>query len=215
MSENAAEETETQPVRTEGLRDRQKRKRQACILDAASALFRRKSFDETTVEEIAEHAEVSPGTVFNYYGTKVNILLSLIEIENRKILAAAFEPQSRARGKEDVCGFLESIAAESLSLVPPAAWCHVYSTLITDRGSEFAGRFRKLQEELVRAIAGLIGEGEGAASEIDPLVIGRCIHRIHNAAFVELVAAERPDFDRYLADVDLHVGAVMKLIGRA
>src|SRR5262245_15661708 len=107
-----------------GLRDTQKRARTERILNAASDLFRTKSFDETTVEEIAELAELSVGTVFNYYGSKVNILLSLIEIENTKIVKVASRPRSgstRLNGA-GICKLLERITTESLSLVAPAAW---------------------------------------------------------------------------------------------
>ena len=46
------------------------------IFRAAFDLFRGKGFDATTVEEIAERADVGKGTVFNYFPQKTDFLLA-------------------------------------------------------------------------------------------------------------------------------------------
>lgn len=204
---------------TGGLRHSQKRERQERILKAASALFRRKTFDDTTVEEIAETAQVSPGTVFNYYGSKVNILLSLIEIDTKSLVAAA-QPKREAGAAtpEAVCEYLARLTEVSLSQVAPAAWRHIYSTLVSDAGSDFAFRYRALQAQLVAAIASLleeIVEGREIAKTIDISAMARSIYRIHTAAFIELISGEAPDFDAYFQDIDRHVGTILDVIAKA
>ncbi len=57
------------------LRERHKQERKERIYRAALQLFREKGFDETTVEEIAEAAQVAKGTFFNYFPTKESVLL--------------------------------------------------------------------------------------------------------------------------------------------
>jgi AcrR family transcriptional regulator len=59
----------------QGLRERKKAKTRAAIQDAALTLFQRQSYDETTVEQIAELAEVSPSTFFRYFPTKEDTVL--------------------------------------------------------------------------------------------------------------------------------------------
>ena len=59
-----------------GLRSRKKAKTRLAIEDAAFALFEDKGFEATTVEEIAERAEVSTPTFFRYFPTKAEVLLS-------------------------------------------------------------------------------------------------------------------------------------------
>ena len=49
------------------------------ILDAATHLFRERGFDVTTVQAIAEHAEVAAGTVYLYFPSKDSILAALQE----------------------------------------------------------------------------------------------------------------------------------------
>jgi AcrR family transcriptional regulator len=58
-----------------GLRERKKAKTRAAIRREAMRLFREQGYDETTVEQIAEAAEVSPSTFFRYYPTKEEVVL--------------------------------------------------------------------------------------------------------------------------------------------
>jgi len=62
-----------------GRRERKKREQRRRIYRAAFELFVEKGFDATTVEEIAERADVGKGTVFNYFPRKTSLLAALAE----------------------------------------------------------------------------------------------------------------------------------------
>jgi AcrR family transcriptional regulator len=73
-----------------GLRERKKIKTREAIRTATYALITEQGYDATTVEQIAERAEVSPSTVFRYFPTKEDIVLTdeydplmLEELRNR------------------------------------------------------------------------------------------------------------------------------------
>ncbi|WP_213974717.1 TetR/AcrR family transcriptional regulator, partial [Tepidanaerobacter acetatoxydans] len=55
-------------------RERKKLESRARILKAARRLFQEKDYDSTSIEEIAEMADVSKSTFFNYFPTKESLL---------------------------------------------------------------------------------------------------------------------------------------------
>ncbi|MER7717763.1 TetR family transcriptional regulator [Streptomyces flaveolus] len=59
-----------------GLRERKKIKTREAIRAATYGLIREQGYDTTTVEQIADRAEVSPSTVFRYFPVKEDIVLT-------------------------------------------------------------------------------------------------------------------------------------------
>jgi AcrR family transcriptional regulator len=58
-----------------GLRERKKAKTRAAIQEHALRLFQEQGYGATTVEQIAEAAEISPSTFFRYFPTKEDVVL--------------------------------------------------------------------------------------------------------------------------------------------
>lgn len=56
-----------------GLRERKKRRTKQYISDVATGLFLQRGFDQVTVAEIAETADVSVNTVYNYFPAKEDL----------------------------------------------------------------------------------------------------------------------------------------------
>jgi AcrR family transcriptional regulator len=58
-----------------GLRERKKAKTRAAIQEHALRLFREQGYAATTVEQVADAAEVSPSTFFRYFPTKEDVVM--------------------------------------------------------------------------------------------------------------------------------------------
>src|SRR5260370_10764983 len=58
-----------------GLRERKKLKTKEAIQREALRLFAAQGYAETTIEQIAAAAEISPSTFFNYFPTKEDVVL--------------------------------------------------------------------------------------------------------------------------------------------
>ena len=74
-----------------GLRERKKVKARALIQQHALRLFREQGYDETSIEQIAEAAEVSPSTVFRYFPTKPDLVI-YDDLDQRMIEAVRSQP---------------------------------------------------------------------------------------------------------------------------
>jgi len=72
------------------LRERKKARTKAVIQHEALALFRERGYEATTIEQIAEAAEVAVSTVFRYFPAKEDLVLT---DDYDPLLAAAFRAQ--------------------------------------------------------------------------------------------------------------------------
>lgn len=67
--------TESTTQRPLGLRERKKLKAMRHIQDVALELFDRDGYAQVTIERVAAEAEVSPSSIYRYFGTKEMIVL--------------------------------------------------------------------------------------------------------------------------------------------
>ena len=78
-----------------GLRERKKAKTRAAIRQHAMRLFQAQGYGATTVEQIAEAAEISPSTFFRYFPTKEAVVLT---DDYDPLIVAAFKAQPAELG---------------------------------------------------------------------------------------------------------------------
>ncbi|MET1026802.1 MAG: TetR/AcrR family transcriptional regulator [Dongiaceae bacterium] len=72
-----------------GLRDLQKKKRREAILAASAGLFGKQGYAATSMEEIAAAAELSVGTLYNYFNSKGDITLALYRADLEMVRKAS------------------------------------------------------------------------------------------------------------------------------
>jgi AcrR family transcriptional regulator len=85
-----------------GLRERKKRETRDRIVTVAFELFQAQGYDQTTLAQIAERAQVSARTVSNYFPQKVDLLVayreSMLQVIERSLrLSREADPLRRIR----------------------------------------------------------------------------------------------------------------------
>ena len=100
-----------------GLRERKKAQTRAAIQSAALHLFERQGYGETTIDQIAERADVSQSTFFRYFPTKEDVVL---HDRYDPLLLAAFRAQPAELGpiaalRRTMRGVLSSLPAGELA----------------------------------------------------------------------------------------------------
>lgn len=143
-----------------GLRGRQKAQRRQKILRCAAHLFARDGVEASTVAAIAEKAEVSPPTVFNYFGTKENILSALIfegtEQERRRHLNT---PRKTDCEFSAVLGdLLCEFTQNTMRIAGKRVWRYAEAANIRRPGTDFERQFSFSDAELVNLVVAFLSD---------------------------------------------------------
>jgi AcrR family transcriptional regulator len=84
-------------------RERRVAARQAQILEAAARLFAEKGYHRTTTRDIAQAADLSEGTLYNYFGSKEDLLLGIL---SRLVEALGIQRRLQAETQTNAAPFL-------------------------------------------------------------------------------------------------------------
>ncbi len=74
-----------------GLRERKKAATRARIIACAVQMFREQGYEASRIEDIAEAADLSVATFYNYFGSKADMLLATVLTETEVIVKAVDE----------------------------------------------------------------------------------------------------------------------------
>ena len=179
-----------------GLRERKKRQTAHRIWRTALDLFLERGFDKVSVAEIAAAADVSKMTVFNYFGTKEDVLLAPME---EHVADAADAVRHRGPGESAVTALRRQFLAKiderdpSIGLSDDAAVVQLHR-LISDTPA-LARRVMLFQMRGIGLLTDVLAEETG-----DRLTAGIAAHQLvsaRDAVVIEnhrrLLAGERAD----------------------
>ncbi|WP_263263202.1 TetR/AcrR family transcriptional regulator [Pseudomonas sp. RIT-PI-S] len=188
-----------------GLRARQKEQRREAIVGAARVLFETHGFMATTVEQIAVDAGVSTPTVFNYFGSKQEILLALVQQADRQAIADARQQMPAFDDPVDALCHLERLIVQhELAALPASIWREVMALGFSASVPEV---MVSLNEGLVAEIACLLqdlqAQGKLGAS-VDVAFVAYFLNDYCSMLFMRLVQQEVPD-------LAAHAGRVRQL----
>ncbi|WP_214417130.1 TetR/AcrR family transcriptional regulator [Sphaerisporangium fuscum] len=150
-----------------GLRERKKRQTRQMISDVASGLFMHRGFDKVTVAEIAEAANVSTKTVFNYFPRKEDLFFDRFP-EAEELVTDAIH--GRAQGVTPLTA-LRHLFHDLLRRGHPLAGIgegYQYFWQVVLDSPALQARLREWAEEMEGLLAALLAEADGADPD-DPL----------------------------------------------
>jgi AcrR family transcriptional regulator len=167
-----------------GLRERKKEQRRQRIADTARRLFAERGFEGVTVAEVAREANVSEGTVFNYFPTKEDLFYSGMESFEAALIEAV---RNRPPGRSVVAAFRDYVLDQSAGVADRAPAIEKAAPLV-DASPALQARERALVAEYAAALAELLAAETGAGSDdLEPGVVAAALM----AAQRELVAQTR------------------------
>ncbi len=145
---------------TVGLRERQKQQRREAIMQSARSLFERAGIEDCSMAMIAAEAGVSTPTVFNYFGSRDELLLALI-FEGHQAAVDHYREDMQRRNDslaDDICDLLADLTRRSAEIFSKAVWRYAESTAIRYPQSEFVQRFGQIDLVLVKTIREVLAD---------------------------------------------------------
>jgi AcrR family transcriptional regulator len=173
----------TQP----GLRERKKRQTRALIAAAAHRLFSERGFDAVTVVEVARAADVSEGTVYNYFPTKEDLFYGGMEAFEAELVEAV---RDRPVG-EPVLDAFRRFVLDRLNRLADKEIAVVIATAarLVGASRSLQAREREIVASYTQALATLIAqEVDAPAGDVEASAVATALMGVQRALATDVQA---------------------------
>lgn len=178
-----------------GLRAKHKIDRNSRIVEAAAGLFRKQGYEGARIEDIAARAEVSVGTIYNYYRNKGDILVAIVSLEVHEVLAAgqriiAKPPKNVEKA---INALIAAYIGHSLVYLSKEMWRQAMATSTQQPESPFGKTYTALDRALADQTCALIEKLRTLGlvrGGIDGRGVGEMIFNNMNMMFIEFIKRE-------------------------
>jgi AcrR family transcriptional regulator len=169
------------PVASElGLRARKKEQTRQLIGETARRLFTKRGFDAVTVSDVAQEANVSEGTVFNYFPTKEDLFYSGAEAFEAQLIDAV---RDRPTGEVVLAAF-ERVVLDGIPRLARSDVADLIATAtrVVASSQALQGRERELIARYTEELAGLIAEETGRpAGDVEAAAVAAALMGVQRA----------------------------------
>jgi AcrR family transcriptional regulator len=200
-----------------GLRAKQKADKTRRILEAATALFRNQGYDSARIEDIAELAEVSVGTLYNYYQNKGDILVATVAMEVTEVLEAG--ARLVANPPLNVAEALHTLVNQyydhSLVYLSKEMWRAAMAISIQQPETPLSRRYTELDGQLCAQVVQLVEtlKSRGVVhAGVDAKAMGEVFFNNLNMMFIEFCKVDAMPLEELKARVAAQHGPVASLI---
>ncbi|MGW7259218.1 TetR/AcrR family transcriptional regulator [Streptomyces sp. NPDC054834] len=163
----------------EGLRERKKRQTRQYISDVATGLFVERGFDAVTVAEIAEAADVSVNTVYNYFPAKEDLFF---DRSSGMVDRLARWVRGRGQGESAAAAVLRELREEVEVVSPRIGLMSGYAAFmrVIENAPALRSRLWALAQEVQANLEATLREETGAADGDErPFLIAGQISWVH------------------------------------
>jgi len=200
-----------------GLRAKHKADRHQRIVEAAARLFRTMGYDTVKMEAIAGAADVSIGTIYNYYKNKGDLLVAIVSMEVHEVLAAGerviADPPRNA--EKAVAKLIANYIEHSLVYLSKEMWRQAMAITTQQPDSPFGIAYGELDEALARQTSKLVRKLQTLGLVqvgVDAQAIGEMIFNNTNMMFTVFVKREEMSVADLLARIRRQNRTLVKAI---
>ncbi|MFO7653746.1 MAG: TetR/AcrR family transcriptional regulator [Candidatus Krumholzibacteriia bacterium] len=162
------------------------------ILDAAVAEIARRGYYQTTVSMIARRAGVADGTIYLYFASKDDLLLSLFDRAVRRFID---EGRAQLPGEADAESKLRRIVELHLGLVGEDRDLAIITQVELRHSVHFMGQLSRQQvREYLGILAEVVVQGQTEGrfrAELDPLFAAKAIFGVLDEMATDWVLSRR------------------------
>ncbi|MFC8225564.1 TetR/AcrR family transcriptional regulator [Streptomyces sp. NPDC057287] len=181
----------------EGLRERKKRQTRQHLSDVATGLFVERGFDAVTIAEIAQAADVSVNTVYNYFPAKEDLFLDrgsgIVDRLSRYV-------RGRDAGESAADAVLRELRVQVEGVSPTVGLMEGYAAFmrVIEGADGLKARLWHIQQEAQLHLEATMREQSGAEpGDPAPELVAGQLSWVHSTlmAYIggEMVAGRRPD----------------------
>lgn len=191
-----------------GLMDKKKKKRRKRILAAATRLFQDRGYADTTINAIADKADVGVGTIYNYFSSKNQILLNivadiLIEKKPDEVIYAADPARTVNR-------YLNKYLAE-FSIFDKEIWRGWFAALFQE--PDLFARAFALDMKVINELAGICEKmqtGNMITKAVPALDIAKLLYSPFISWMMGYIMLEDMDMDSAKKEFEDQVGLIFR-----
>jgi len=178
-------------------RERKKQENQQRILEAALQLFETQGVETTTIDAIAEAADVSRGTFFNYFPTKES-LLSAIAAEELRDLQRRKSVADNDSAVARIYSLMHTLMTDSLAFLHVTRYILLDAMLHPTAAASPSAHLDAILRPLVQQAQ---AQGEIRA-DLDPAAVAGALVGVYLGAFFRLIADDAVVDQAVLAGVE-------------
>jgi len=169
------------------------------ILDAAITCFARKGFHQTTMEEIGQEADLSPGVAYRYFENKEDIILATIQdsLDRAGHLYDSDEVDTLhilAQMLDDHLQRVQQPGRDKYYKVRVQLWAEVI------QNPEVAEKARNIRQTALEKLAQVIQRGQERGQinpDLDPMAVSLTISAVHDGIIIHWLADPDLDFQQH------------------